>query len=185
MLGLMDIRKGKIIVLDGEPYIVNSAEFLRKQQRKPVVRSILKHLKTGAAREHSFQQSDKIPEADVERRQYQFLFGDDQNLTFMDNETYEQVEFKKEEADDSAKFLLEGQEAQILFFDGTPVTVELPIKITRTVIDAPPGIRGNTSTNVMKEVTIEGNVKTKAPLFVEEGDKIVIDTRNGAYVERA
>lgn len=185
MLGLSDIRKGKIVVLDGEPYVVVSAEFLRKQQRKPVVRSVLKHLRTGAAREHSFQQSDKVPEADVERKQCQFIYRDGERFVFMDEGTYEQFELGEEVVGDAARFLLEGQTVEIVAFEGNPVSVILPIKVDRKVIEAAPGVRGDTSSNVTKEVTIEGNVRVRAPLFINEGDVIRIDTRSGDYVERA
>ncbi len=184
MLSFNEIRKGKIIVLDGQPYVVGSAEFLRKQQRRPVIRSILKHLKTGQTREHSFQQSDKVAEADVETRPYQFLFATGSMLTFMDQSTYEQLEMEKAVMGESAQYLLEGQEVQVVFFEGNPVTVELPIKITRTVIEAAPGVKGNTAGNVMKDAKIEGGMTIKVPLFIVEGSKIVIDTRDGTYVER-
>lgn len=184
MLGLTDIRKGKVIVLDEQPYVVMSAEFLRKQQRKPVVRSILKHLKTNATREHSFQQSDKVPEADVATRECQYLYREGQKYVFMDQGTYEQFEIDADQVGDATKFMLEGENVQIVTFEGAPVSVALPIKINRKVIEAPPGIRGDTSSNVMKEVILEGSVKVKAPLFVSAGDTIKIDTRDGSYIER-
>lgn len=185
MLSFNEIRKGKIVVLDGQPYVVVSAEFLRKQQRRPVVRSILKHLKTGQTREHSFQQSDKVPEADVEHKQYQFLFAEGETLTFMDQVTYEQLEIQREAIGDTAKFLIDGQEVEIVFFEGKPVTVVLPIKITRTVVEAAPGVKGNTAGSVLKDATVEGGVLVRVPLFITEGDSIIIDTRDGSYVERA
>ena len=187
MLGLADLRKGKgkIIVLDNEPYVITSAEFLRKQQRRPVVRTTLKHLRTNATREHSFQQSDRIPEADVERREGQFLYREGEQLVFMDQQTYEQWQLDADIAGAAARLLVEGQAVDVITFEGTPVSVELPIKVDRKVIDAPPGVRGDTSSNVMKEVTIEGGAIVKAPLFVNQGDIIRIDTRDGSYVERA
>lgn len=185
ILTLSDIRKGKMIVLDGEPYVIVSAEFLRKQQRRPVVRSILKHIKTGQTREHSFQQSDKVPEADVERKPYQFLYSDGTVYTFMDQQTYDQLELGPEVVGDMAQYLLDGQEVEVLLFEGGPVNIELPIKINRKVIEAAPGVRGDTSSNTTKEVIVEGNVRIKAPLFIKEGDVIRIDTRSGVYVERA
>jgi len=185
MLSMNDIRKGRMITLDGEPYVVVSSEFLRKQQRRPVMKTILRHVRTAQTREHSFQQADKIPEADIERRQCQFLFSSGTTYTFMDQQTYEQTELTAEAVGDIAPYLIEGQTAEILFFEGTPVTIELPIKIERKVLEAPPGIRGDTSTNVMKEITIEGGARIKAPLFITEGDIIRIDTRTGTYVERA
>lgn len=185
MLGFNDIRKGKIVVLDGSPYIVASAEFLRKQQRRPVMRTILKHLVTGAAKEHSFQQSDRVEEADVQSLACQYLYKNGESYVFMDQIQFSQYELDKEAVGSAVHFLLEGQEAELVLFDGRPVNVELPIKIERKVIEAPPGVRGNTSTNVMKDIVIEGGVKMKAPLFVSVGDVIRIDTRTGTYVEKA
>lgn len=185
MLGMNDVRKGVAVVLEGEPYLAMAAEFLRKQKGRPVVRATLKHLGTGRTREHTFMQSDKVQEANIERKAYQFLYAEGGRYTFMDQNTYEQIELEQEVMGESAKFLLEGQEVTLLLFDGTSVAVELPIKIDRKVVTAPPGVKGDTSTNVMKEVVIEGGVKMKAPLFIKEGDTIRIDTRSGQYVERA
>jgi elongation factor P len=185
MLTMNEVRKGKAIVLEGEPYVVMTADFLKKQQRRPVVRSRLKHLVTGAAREHTFMQADKIEEAAVERKPYQFLYQTNNFFAFMDEETYEQAELPAEVVGDAVKFLLEGQVLEALLFQGKPVAVELPIKIERGVVTAPPGIKGNTSANVMKEVEVEGGAIVRAPLFVKAGDRIVIDTRTGTYVERA
>lgn len=180
-----DVRKGMAIVLEGEPYLVVQADFLKKQQRRPVVRSKLKHLKTGSMREHTFMQSDKIPEADIIRRTWQYLYPSGNAYVFMDQETYEQFELGSDIVGDAAKYLLEGQEAQVVLFDGLPVSIELPIKIQRKVLEAPDAVRGDTSTNVTKDVTIEGGMVIKAPQFIREGDTIRIDTRTGAYVERA
>ncbi|PIT98497.1 MAG: elongation factor P [Candidatus Andersenbacteria bacterium CG10_big_fil_rev_8_21_14_0_10_54_11] len=185
MLGMTDIKKGKVIVLDGEPFAVTSAEFLRKQKRRPVVRSVLRHLVTGQTREHTFMQSDKVAEADVESVPFQFLFREGEQFTFMNQTTFEQVELSAATVGEAALYLLEGQEAQLVLFDGKPVAVELPIKIERKVVMAPPGVRGDTSSNVMKEVEIEGGAMVKAPLFIKKGDTIVIDTRTGAYAARA
>jgi elongation factor P len=185
MLGFNDIRKGKIVELSGEPFVVQSSEFLRKQQRKPVMRTILKHLATGATKEHSFQQSDKVEEADVDRIDTEYLYRDGQQYVFMQRATYEQFSIDPVLVGDAQHYLLEGQQVDLILFKGKPVLVELPIKIDRTVIEAPPGIRGDTSKSVSQEVTIEGGAKIKAPGFVKEGDRIRIDTREGTYVERA
>lgn len=185
MLGMNDIRKGRTVVLDGQPYVVTSASYMKKQQGRPVMRCVLKHLQTGQTKEHTFMQSDKVEEADVSRQQWQFLYSDGGQYHFMNQTTYETVELNRETVGDAAQFLLEGEDVEVLLFGETPVTVELPIKIERKVVTAPPGIKGDTSTNVMKEVVLEGGAKVKAPLFVKEGDRIVIDTRTGAYVAKA
>lgn len=187
MLEFNDIRKGKgkIIVLGGEPYSIVSAEFLRKQQRRPVIHTILKHLKTDQTKEHTFQQSDRVEEANVEHSPHQYLYMQDGKYVFMNGQTYEQVEIPADTIGDIARFLLEGQEVAVLLFEGSPVSVDMPIKVDRKVIQAPPGVRGDTSSNVTKEIVIEGGVKMRAPLFVKEGEMIRVDTRTGEYLERA
>jgi elongation factor P len=187
MLLFTDIQKGrgKIIVLDGEPYVIVSADFLRKQQRRPVINTILKHLKTGQTKEHTFQQSDRADEADIERAPHQFLYMEGAKYVFMNTQTYEQIEIPAAIIGDIARFLLEGEEVQVVLFEGNPVSVDMPIKIDRKVIDAPPGVRGDTSSNVTKEIIIEGGVRMRAPLFIKEGDSIRVDTRTGEYLERA
>lgn len=185
MLSMTEIRKGKLIVLDDEPYRVMSSEYLRMQQRRPVMRTTLKHVRTGATRQHSFQQSDKVAEAEIGRLPHQFLYADGDTYSFMDQETFEQVELQEDAIVEAAPYLIEGQVVDVVLYDGEPIGVELPIKIDRTVTEAPPGVRGDTSSNVMKEVVVEGGLKIKAPLFIKEGDSIRIDTRTGEYVERA
>lgn len=103
----------------------------------------------------------------------------------MNTQTYEQLEVPSDIVGDAAKFLLEGEEAQVMLFEGIPVSVEMPIKINRKVIEAPEGVRGDTSSNVTKEIVIEGGVRMRAPLFIKEGDVIRVDSRNGEYLERA
>ena len=179
-----DIKKGVVVLHEGEPYLVVSAQFSRQQQRRPVMRTTLKNLKTGAVREHSYQQSDQIEAADIERAAAQFLYEQAGDYVFMDQHTYEQREISQAVLGAAGQLLVEGQEVEIASFSGEVVSVELPIKVERTVIEAPPGIKGDTSTNVMKEVVIEGGAKVKAPLFIKEGDAIRIDTRDGSYVER-
>ncbi len=185
MLGMTDIRRGRVVVLDGEPYVVMSADFLRKQQRRPVMRSSLRHLASGATREHTFMQSDKIAEADVERAAWQFLYASGETYTFMNQQTFEQAELPASLVGDAARFMLEGQTVEVVLFEGRSVSRGRPRKIDRKVISAPPGIKGDTSTNVMKEVVIEGGTTVKAPLFIKAGDTIRIDTRTGEYAERA
>lgn len=185
MLTMTEIRKGKMIVLDGEPYQVTQADYLRMQQRRPVMRTILKHIRTNATREHTFQQADKVEEADVGRVPYQYLYADKGTFAFMDQQTFDQVELSKDFVGDAAKYLIEGQVVDVVMFASDPIGIELPIKIERKVIEAAPGVKGDTSSNVTKEILVEGNLKVKAPLFIKEGDSIRIDTRTGTYVERA
>lgn len=185
ILDFNDVRKGKIVVLEGEPYQITSHAYLRKQQRRPVMKVTMRHLATGATKEHTFMQSDKVHEADVEKRPYQFLFRQNDKLTLMDLTSYEQIEVDEDQVVTGVEFLKDGQEASVVLFEGKSVSVELPIKITRKVIEAAPGVKGDTAGSVQKEATVEGNVKVRVPLFIKEGDEIIIDTRSGEYVERA
>lgn len=185
MLAFSEIRKGRVVVFEGEPYVVSAADFLRKQQRRPVMRTTLKNIRTGQTKNHTFQQSDRVEEAAIDHKTFQFLYIEGSTFFFMDGTTYDQLAIEKNIVGSAAEFLKEGQEVNVVMFEHRPVIVELPIKIERKVTNAPPGVKGNTSTNVMKDVVIEGGVTVKAPLFIEEGDVIRIDTRTGHYVERA
>lgn len=130
-------------------------------------------------------QADKIQEADIQHRTGQFLYQNAGQFVFMDTETYEQTELNSDAVGDAATFLIEGQEADILLFEGNPIGIDLPIKIKRTITETAPGVKGDSASNVMKEATIEGEVRVKVPLFIKTGDTIIIDTRDGSYVERA
>lgn len=185
MLSMRDIRKGKMVVLNGQPYVVVSSEFSRKQKSRPVMRTVLRHMQTAQTKEHTFMQSDRIEEAQVVRKSCQFLYKDEAgHFVFMDQSNFEQLELAEDEVGEAAALLADGQEVSVVLFSNRAVSVDLPIKVDRLVVSAPPGVRGDTSTNVMKEVVIEGGAKIKAPLFVNEGDIIRIDTRNGEYIER-
>jgi len=185
MLDMNQIRKGKIILFEGEPFVVVSAQFLRKQQRRPVMKTILKHVRTGKTKEHSYQQADRVDEANIERRDAQYLYASGSAFAFMDMTTYEQMELDAAIIGDAAAYLLEGTNVGIVYFEGKPMSVELPIKIDRKIIEAPPGVKGDTSANVTKEAKIEGGLTIRVPLFINEGDLVTIDTRTGEYLERA
>lgn len=191
MLTINDLRSGVTVIEDGDPWVVLSTDFMKKAQRRPVLRTKLRNLRTGQVKDRTFKQGDSIPEADVEKRKAQFLYkgtaaGGGEAATFMDQETYEQHTLSAAAVGEAASsFLREGMEVLLLTFDGVPVAVQLPMKVERKVVSAPPGVRGDSASNITKEVVIEGGLKVKAPLFVKEGDVIVVDTRTGDYVSKA
>lgn len=180
-----DLRIGVTLLEGGEPWIVLETNFMKKAQRRPVMRTKIRHLKTGAVKERTYKQGDSITEADVGKTKAQFLYASGDSCMFMDQTSYEQYALSKEALGTGAEFLREGMTVDIMTFEGNPVVAQLPLKMEAKVISAPPGVRGDTATNVMKEVTLEGNVKAKAPLFVKDGDVIMIDTRTGEYVSKA
>jgi elongation factor P len=150
-----------------------------------VVKTKLKNLRTGGTIDKTFQGADKILEADLSKKKATYLYSDNDNAYFMDSDTYEQFEISLSKVGDNKKFLVENSNVDILYFANEPINIELPIKMFFTVISSPPGVKGNSAGSVNKKITIETGAMLDAPLFIKEGDKIVVDTRDGSYVERA
>lgn len=182
MLSMNDLRTGITLLEAGDPWVVLATDFMRKAQRRPVMRTKIRNLRTGQVKERTFKQGDSIAEADVAKVKAQFLYQRDGQFTFMDASTYEQYSVSKDAVGSAAAFLCEGVLVDLLTFQGSPVAVQLPSKLNLSVIAAPPGVRGDSASNITKEVTLEGGTKIKAPLFVKEGDTITVDTRTGEYV---
>jgi elongation factor P len=149
-----------------------------------VLRTKLKNLETGAILTKTFQGSDKVAEAEVDTKKAEYLYQDDTTFYFMDNTTYEQFELNEKVIGDSAKYLKEGVEVSLLYFDERPINIDLPIKMTFEVTEAPPSVKGNTADGGSKQVTIETGAQVSTPLFIKTGDKIKINTTNGEYAER-
>jgi elongation factor P len=184
MSSLTDIKKGLIIKYNGDPFVVMDAKFLRMQQRKPVMQTKLKNIKTGQVVEYSFKQGENAEEADVARRKASFLYKEKENFCFMEQENYEQHYLSAEMVGDSAKFLKDSQEVNLVFYEDNIIGVELPPKVVLKVISAPPGVKGNTATGGYKSVILETGAVINAPLFLEEGALVRVNTETGEYVER-
>lgn len=180
-----DLRVGVTVTEAGDPWVVLETDFMKKAQRRPVMRTKLRNIRTGQVKERTFKQGDSIPEADVAKAKAQFLYASGQQYTFMDQGTYEQYVLLGDAVGSAAPFLHEGLVVDLLTFEGNPVAVQLPIKITLKVVSAPPGVRGDSASNITKEVVLAGDIKMKAPLFVKEGDTVFVDTRTGEYVGKA
>lgn len=181
---LKEIRVGIAIDLGGQPYQVLWADFMRTAQRKPVMRTKLRNLITGAVLEQTFKPGDKLQEADLERNQANFQYRDGETFNFMDNDTFEQFTFTKEQIGDISNYVKENSDVDILKFNGKPVSVSLPPKVDLLVTEAPPGVKGDSASNVTKQVTLETGFQTNVPLFIKEGDVIRVNTGTGEYVER-
>jgi len=182
---LNDIKAGLNIIHGNEPYTVLVANFVRMQQRKPVMQTKLRNLISGKVLEITFKPGDRVEEADLSRSKANFLYTDDSGSHFMNNETYEQFTLDKKMLDQKSKFLKEGTDVTILNFNNNPVNIELPIKIDLKVTSAPPGVRGDTAQGrATKEVETETGYNVQAPLFIKTDDVIKINTETGEYVER-
>ena len=180
MISSNDFRPGVTIELDGNVWQVVDFQHVKPGKGAAFVRCKLKNLQTGSVVERTFNAGEKVPKAHVDRRRMQYLYEADGAYTFMDNETYDQVELNLEQLGEAKNFLLENMEVSIVFFQGiVPVAVEL------RVVETDPGIRGDTATGGNKPATLETGYVVKVPLFIEVGDVLRVDTRTGQYIERA
>jgi len=176
MLTISDIKTGKNIILNGEPYAVLYHEHSKTGRAGAVLRTKIKNLTNGTVLERTFQGADKISEADVNKSKAQYLYKDTGGYTFMDNNTYDQFTLSEK---------VEGTEVTILNFNENPINIELPIKMKLKVTEAPPGIKGDTVSSGGKLVTLETGLKINTPLFVKTGDAVIVNTETGEYVSRA
>lgn len=180
-----EIKKGSVIILEGDPYEVLDRFFRAKQQREAMATVSMKNLLTGKALEKNFQSSAMVELAQLNDRRAQFLYRDgDSDYVFMDQETYDQFTLTREQLGDSANYLKEEIEIKIIMFEETPVNVILPPEVSLKVIDCPPGVKGDTAQGGSKVVTLETGYKVSTPLFVEEGDMVVIKTKSGQFDRR-
>ncbi len=185
MLSYNELRPGHIILLEGQPWAVLEYEFLRMQQRKPVSRTKLRNLITGAVKEQTFHQNDRIEEADLERKYIKFIYSSRGECWFNDpKDPSKRFAVKGTQVSPSAVYLRPDMIVSAVTMDGEIISVELPIKADYKVTEAEPAVRGNTVQGGTKTVTIEGGAKIAVPLFVNEGDIIKINTGTGVYVER-
>jgi elongation factor P len=185
MLSLNEIKIGKVLNLNSEPFVVTKTDHHKMGRGGAVLKVKLKNLISGNMLDKTFQGNDKAEEADTERKKTNYMYKDDTNAYLMDNQSYEQFELSLETVGDKAKFLKDGIDVDVLYFDGRPVSIDIPIKMKFRVTDAPPGVKGNSAGNVTKKVVIETGAEITAPMFINEGDEIVVNTDTEEYAERA
>lgn len=179
-----ELRKGTKIIIDSEPWVVTEYEFMRMQQRKATVKCTIKNLISGRTLHKTFQPSDNLEEAQLENRRSQYVYRSGDNFAFMDQQNFEQFEMTKDQLGEATDYLLEGADVDIMYFQGKPITMQLPPKVTMKVIDTPPGVKGNTATGGTKKAKLETGITITVPLYIEEGESIRINTENGEFIER-
>lgn len=185
MLDINDLKRiGTIIKLENQPYIILESQHARTAQRRAFVRTKLKNLISGQTVEKTFNAGDKIDEANIDKIKSSFLYQDDKNIYLMNMTGYEQFSLAKNLLAGRENYLKEGREVIVLLFNEKPVNIELPKKVELKVIEAPPGVRGDSATNIMKQITLETGLRINAPLFIKEGDVVRINTDTDEYVER-
>ena len=185
MLSLNEIKVGRIILENNEPYIVTRIDHHKVARGGAVLKTKLRNLINGNVLERTFQGNDKTKSAETEKKKANFMYKDERSANFMDNETYEQFSLYLDQLGDKQKFLKDGTDVDVLYFQNKPVAIDLPIKMNFKVISAPPGVKGNSAGNVTKQVELETGSKLNVPMFINEGDTIRVNTDTGEYVERA
>lgn len=191
MLSYNEIKERKYIVLGGEPYEVISSHVFRKQQRKPVNQTKLRNLITGSVRAETFHATDNVEEADLERKKVKYLYKKpDRQSGGMEywfceiNNPAERFMLSEEIVSDKINFMKENSEVEALLFDDEIIGIKIPIKVALKIKEAPPAVKGNTATGATKQITLETGLVVNAPIFIEEGEEVVINTDKSEYVER-
>ena len=185
MISAGDFRNGTTFELDGNVVSIVEFQHVKPGKGAAFVRTKVKNVITGAVTEKTFNPSDKYQEAFIERREMQYLYNDGDLYYFMDTETYEQIPINSSVLGDSFKFVKENMACKVLSYKGSVFGVEPPLFVELLVTQTDAGFKGDTATNATKPAVLETGAEIKVPLFVEEGDKIKIDTRTGEYLERA
>ncbi len=180
-----DFRNGVTIELDGQVFSVIEFQHVKPGKGSAFVRTKLRNVKTGAVVERTFNAGEKLPRAHVERREMQYLYASGDEYSFMDTETFEQVSLTQAELGDALHFLKENMNIALLQFQGVTIGVDLPNSVELTVVETDPGLRGDTATGGTKPAKLETGYVVRVPLFIENGDRLIVDTRSGEYLSRA
>ncbi len=185
MLSFNEIKTGRVIKINNEPYLITKTDHHKMGRGGAVLKTKCRNLITGNTLEKTFQGVEKAEVAETETKKANFLYKDKDSALFMDNESYEQFSLDLESLAHQADFLKDGTDVDVLYFENRPVSISLPVKMDFEVVSAPPGVKGNSAGNVSKVVEIETGATITVPMFINEGDVIRINTETGEYAERA
>ena len=180
-----EFRNGVTFEMDGQVQQVIEFQHVKPGKGAAFVRVKMKNVITGAVTERSFNPTAKFEEAFVERREMQYLYNEGDLYYFMDNETYEQIPISKDTLGDDFRFVKENENVKVLSYKGSVFAVEPPLFVELEITETEPGVKGNTATNVLKPATVETGAVVKVPIFIEQGERIQIDTRTGEYLGRS
>jgi elongation factor P len=179
-----DFKNGMTLELDDVLFQVVEFQHVKPGKGGAFVRTKLRNVKSGAVVERTFNAGVKVGLAIVERKGMQYLYADGTDFVFMDPDTYDQVHVPPQVVGDAGKYLAASAEAQVAMHEGVPIAIDLPASVVLTITDTAPGAKGDTKTGALKPATVETGAVVNVPLFVEEGERIKVDTRSGAYLER-
>ena len=185
MISVNDFRTGLTIRVDEGIWSVIEFQHVKPGKGAAFVRSKLRNLRTGSIQEKTFRGGEKVERAHIENRRMQYLYANGEQHTFMDLESYEQTELSAKQIAEQLRFLKENMEVHIQSFEGETIGVELPNTVELEVTETEPGIKGDTASGGSKPATLETGYTVQVPFFVNQGDRLIIDTRTGNYVSRA
>ena len=184
MITAGDFRKGVTFEMEGNIYVIVDFMHVKPGKGSPFVRAKIKNIITGQVQERTFNPSDKFQAAVIERREMQYLYKEGNIYYFMDMETYDQIPIDKDKVADAMNFMTENMTANIQFHKGVPFSVEPPLFVELLITDCEPGIQGDTAKSSYKPAKLETGYTVTVPLFVNQGEKVRVDTRTGTYMER-
>ena len=185
MIYASDFRKGITFEMNGEPHVVLDFQHVKPGKGAAFVRTKYRNILTGATREEAFNPNDKFPKAHIETKQMQYLYNDGELYYFMDQDTYDQVPLTAELVAEAVKYIRENDIATVKFYKDNAFDVEAPNFVDLEVLETEPGVKGDTATNVTKAATVETGAVIQVPIFINEGERIQIDTRTGEYLGRS
>jgi len=180
-----DLSPGMALKMDGKLFLVTEVEHRTPGNLRAFVQVKLRDLKSGSLIDKRLRSGEDVDQVDLDRRQMEYLYQQGDMAVFMDLESYEQVELPKTVVGDLTLYVLPNTQIIVLWCDGKPISVELPLVVTLEITDTPPGIKGATATNQLKEATCETGLKTRVPPFITTGEKVIISTADGSYRSRA
>ena len=184
MISSNDFKTGMTIDYEGNLFQIIEFQHVKPGKGQAFVRSKLRNLRTGAVIDNTFNAGEKVKRAHVEKSTMQFLYSMGDEYVFMNNETYEQIELTAAQLEQEKNFLVDGMEVKVMSYNGEILGVEVPEKVTLEVVECEPGVKGNTASNATKSATVSTGYSLQVPLFVEVGDKLIINTNDGRYVSR-
>jgi elongation factor P len=180
-----DLRNGSVFDRDGQLFVCVGFSHMKMGRGTAQVRARLRNLKTGAIIDETFRPEQRFPRVRIDKRNMQYLYSDGGQYHFMDTQTYDQVALSEAALGDALRYLKENTEITVLTYEGLPIGVELPTSVDLEVTGTDPGFKGDTATGGSKPAMLETGITIQVPLFVNQGDRIKVDTRSGEYVERA
>ena len=184
MINVNDFKTGMTVSYEGNIYQVLEFQHVKPGKGAAIVKAKLKNLRTGSIFEQTFNAGIKIPSAHVEKTKMQYLYANGDTYSFMNMDTYEQVEVNKSQIESEVKFLKEGLEVMLTFYENELLGIELPEKVDYKIIATEPAVKGKTTTGATKDATIETGMLVKVPLFIEQDEEIIVSTKDGKYVSR-